>query len=123
MGWPLPQLGVPQWTHSSPPDSRSIDPQNCGVMPVYVGFLSNLPFFPFLISHPSSQPNWKFSRLSSIDQDRLVSINTPLSVSAIVSSNVWGPGNKADVGHSHHREAVRAVSSYHSPWRQARLSC
>ena len=34
IGWPFPQFGVPQWTHSDSPASRSIVPQNCGVIPV-----------------------------------------------------------------------------------------
>src|SRR5690606_9137738 len=34
MGWPLPQLAVPQKTHSSGPPTMSIDAQNCGPMPV-----------------------------------------------------------------------------------------
>ena len=34
MGWPLPQLAVPQNTHSSGPPTMSIDAQNRGPMPV-----------------------------------------------------------------------------------------
>ena len=34
MGWPLPQLAVPQNTHSSAPPTMSIDAQNRGPMPV-----------------------------------------------------------------------------------------
>jgi len=45
-----------------------------------------------LISQPISQPNWKLSRRSSIDQDRLLSIMIPSSVAAMISSRVCGPG-------------------------------
>ena len=34
IGWPLPQLAVPQNTHSSGPPTMSIDAQNRGPMPV-----------------------------------------------------------------------------------------
>jgi hypothetical protein len=60
---------------------------------VYVGLRSIRPSLPFLISYPISQPNWKLSRRSSIDQDRLMSMNTPSSVAAMISSRVCGPGS------------------------------
>jgi hypothetical protein len=44
----LPQFGVPQGTISL--DSMSIDCQNCGPMPVYVGFLSIRPSAPCFTS-------------------------------------------------------------------------
>jgi hypothetical protein len=90
-GWPLPQFGRPQAVIS--PESMSMDCQNCGPMPVYVGLRSIRPRSPFLISQPTSQPNWKFSRLSSIDQDRLTSMRIPSSVPAMISSSVCGPGS------------------------------
>src|SRR5690606_31038569 len=34
MGWPLPQLAVPQNTHSSGPPTMSMDAQNCGPIPL-----------------------------------------------------------------------------------------
>src|SRR4029079_6993963 len=73
-GWPLPQFGVPQKTHSSRPPSMSIEPQNRGLMPVYVGVRSTRVRLPPLIPQPISQPNWKFRRLSSIDHERFVSM-------------------------------------------------
>jgi hypothetical protein len=51
------------------------------------------PSLPSLTSQPTSQPNWKLSRLSSIDQERLLSTNRPSSVAAIISSSVCGPGS------------------------------
>ena len=54
--------------------TMSMELQNRGPMPVYVGLRSIRPRFPFLISQPISQPNWKLSRLSSIDHDRFVSM-------------------------------------------------
>jgi len=63
-------------------------------MPVYEGFLSIRPRRPFLTSQPISQPNWKFSRRSSIDQERLCSMRTPSPVAAIISSSVCGPGSR-----------------------------
>ena len=56
-------------------------------------FAEHRPRLPFLISQPISQPNWKFHRLSSIDQERLVSIRIPSSVAAIISSSELSPGS------------------------------
>ena len=71
-GWPLPQLGVPQTIQWSALQTASQEPQNWGVMPVYVAFLIRSPSLPFLISRPTSVPNWKLRRLSSMDQERFV---------------------------------------------------
>ena len=90
-GWPLPQFGVPHATTSLP--SMSMLRQNCGPIPVYVGLRSIRPSLPLRISQPTSQPNWKFSRLSSIDHDRLRSMRMPSSVAAIISSRLCGPGS------------------------------
>ena len=92
--------------------SMSIDRQNCGPIPVYVGLRSIRPSRPFLISQPISQPNWKLSRLSSIDQDRLMSMKMPSSVAAMISSRVCGPGSRPDVGHPHHRQPGPAVGAH-----------
>src|ERR1041384_3670406 len=59
IGWPLPQLGVPQSVHWSREQIASIEFQNSVVMPEYEGFLNIRPSLPPLISQPISQPNWK----------------------------------------------------------------
>jgi hypothetical protein len=45
-----------------------------------------------LISQPISQPNWKFSRRSSIDHERFVSMRIPSSVAATMPSSGSVPG-------------------------------
>ena len=42
---------------------------------------------PFSIRQAISHPNWKFTRLSSIDQDVFVDMNTPSSVSPMMSAS------------------------------------
>ena len=64
---------------------------------------------PPLISQPISQPNWKFSRLSSIDHERFVSMRIPSSVAAIIDVERVRPGQQADVRHPDHRDPVEAV--------------
>src|SRR5215467_6398966 len=59
MGWPLPQLGVPQSVHWSREQMASIEFQNSVVIPEYDGFLNMRPSLPPLISQPISHPNWK----------------------------------------------------------------
>ncbi len=49
---------------------------------------------PFLISQAISQPNWKLSRLSSIDHERLVDMRIPSRVSAMISSSDPSPGTR-----------------------------
>src|ERR1051325_2208490 len=71
-GCPFPQLGVPHRVHSSCEQTASSEFQNSVVIPEYEGFFTIRTRFPFLISHPISQPNWKLYRLSSIDHDRFV---------------------------------------------------
>src|SRR5581483_1312837 len=71
-GWPFPQLVRPCMCHSSGPATRSSEPQKTGVTPVYVASRSMRPSLPFLISQAICVPNWKLSRLSSIDQLRFV---------------------------------------------------
>src|SRR5919197_4069535 len=73
-GCPLPQLVSPYSCHDSRPAIASSEPQNCGVIPVYVASRSIRPRLPFLISQAICVPNWKFSRLSSIDQLLFVSM-------------------------------------------------
>src|SRR5438046_1456292 len=72
-GCPLPQFVSPCNFHSSRPATASREPQNCGVIPVYVASRSIRPSLPPEISHAICVPNWKFSRLSSIDQLLFVS--------------------------------------------------
>ena len=47
-GWPLPQLGVPHIFHSLAEHTASQEPQNSGVIPVYVGLRSIAPSFAFI---------------------------------------------------------------------------
>src|SRR5439155_258562 len=72
-GCPLPQFVTPCSTHSSGPATPSSEPQKTGVIPVYVASRSIRPSLPSRISQANCVPNWKFSRLSSIDQLLLVS--------------------------------------------------
>src|SRR5207247_3009516 len=72
-GCPLPQLVRPYSTQVSGPPTASSEPQKTGVTPVYVASRSIRPRLPCLISQATCVPNWKFRRLSSIDQDLFVS--------------------------------------------------
>jgi hypothetical protein len=47
-----------------------------------------------LIRQAISQPNWKLTRLSSIDHELLVDMNRPSFVSAISSASVPSPGSR-----------------------------
>src|SRR5256885_14340890 len=73
-GCPLPQFVSPYSCHESRPATASSDPQNTGVIPVYVASRSIRPSLPSLISQAICVPNWKLSRLSSIDQLLFVSM-------------------------------------------------
>ena len=47
-----------------------------------------------MILRASSQPNWKFTRLSSIDHDVLVVMKMPSLVSPMISASVPSPGSR-----------------------------
>ena len=47
-----------------------------------------------MIRHATSQPNWKFTRLSSIDHDEFVCMNSPSLVSPRISCSVPSPGSR-----------------------------
>src|SRR5262245_55343193 len=74
MGSPFPQLGVPHSVQYFSFVMASQLFQKSGVIPAYVQFFSSRPSLPFLISYPTSVPNWKLSRMSSILQERFVSM-------------------------------------------------
>src|SRR5215471_5574023 len=94
MGSPFPQFGVPQSVQYFSFVIASQLFQKSGVIPAYVQFFRSRPRLPFLISYPTSVPNWKLSRMSSILHERLVSMNMPSSVSAMRSSSSQEPGSK-----------------------------
>src|SRR5439155_2071194 len=73
IGSPLPQLGTPHCTQELASAIASQPAQKVGVMPVYVGLRTSEVRRPFLMSQPTCVPNWKFSRRSSMLQDRFVS--------------------------------------------------
>ena len=49
---------------------------------------------PFLIRHATSHPNWKFTRLSSIDHEVFVVMKIPSEVSPMISARVPSPGSR-----------------------------
>jgi len=115
MGWPFRNSACPTASNDRTLQMASQEFQNSVVISTIAGVLQHADFLSaFDLPADFGLKTETGKRLSSMDQERFVSIRIPSCVSAIRSLSVPRAGQQADIRHSNDRQAVPAFRAHRS---------